>query len=101
MSNDDPPRACLADFSLVTTILNPDQKLSCSEQLTGGTTKFKSPELLVPGAFGRGDATPTPQSDIYAFGLVIFQVRRQDLVSMYWLFLCVLSSDPQGRIPIS
>ena len=96
MSNDVPPRARLADFSLITTILNPNQNLSCSAQLAGGTTKFKSPELLVPEAFGKKDAIPTPQSDIYAFGLVIFQVRRQDSNPGCWPFLCVLSPGPQG-----
>jgi len=40
--------------------------------------QFMSPELLVPERFGRSDAKPTPQADIYAFGLVIFQVREQD-----------------------
>jgi len=32
------------------------------------------PELLVPGVFCKEDAVPTPQADIYAFGLVIYQV---------------------------
>jgi len=35
-----------------------------------------SPELLIPEEFDREDALPTPQADIYAFGLVIFQVRE-------------------------
>ena len=35
---------------------------------------FMSPELLVPQEYGREDSTPTSQADIYAFGLVIFQV---------------------------
>ena len=78
MSNGTPPRARLADFSFITTALNPLQKLSCSVEVAGGTTRFKSPELLAPDRFGRKDAKPTPQSDIYAFGLVIFQVCRLD-----------------------
>jgi len=36
--------------------------------------QFMSPELLIPEEFGIEDALPTPQADIYAFGLVIFQV---------------------------
>jgi len=92
VSNDTPPRARLADFSLITTILDPDQKLSRSAQVAGGTTKFKSPELLVPEMSGKKGAYPTPQSDIYALGLVIFQVCQR--ICSYQLFSCVLSPGP-------
>ena len=40
--------------------------------------KFMSPELLVPEEFGNKSSVPTPQGDIYAFGMVIFQVRERD-----------------------
>jgi len=40
--------------------------------------RFMAPELLMPEKFGKEDSVPTPQADIYAFGLVIFQVREQD-----------------------
>ena len=78
MSNDTPPRACLTDFGFMTTILDPVQKLSCSAPVEGGTLAFMSPELLIPEGFGKKDAPPTPQADIYAFGLVIYQVREQN-----------------------
>jgi hypothetical protein len=74
MSNDTPPRACLADFGLMAMVLDPKQPMSCSAQLEGGTTTFMSPELLVPSMFGVKSSVPTPEADIYAFGLVIFQV---------------------------
>ena len=67
MSNDEPPRACLADFGS-------NQTMSCSAQLEGGTMWFMPPELLVPSMFGVKNAIPTPEADIYAFGLVTFQV---------------------------
>ena len=41
---------------------------------------FMSPELLVPEEFGMNRAIPTTQADIYAFGLVIFQVCYGDIV---------------------
>ena len=78
MSNDTPPRACLADFGFVTMILDPKNPWSCSAQLEGGTTMYMAPELLVPSKFGFTDSVPTQKSDIYAFGLVIHQVRNQD-----------------------
>jgi len=78
MSNDIPPRACLADFGFMTIVLDPGQKLSCCAQLEGGTMTFMSPELLMPSHFGMWDSVPTPEADVYAFGLVIFQVLEQD-----------------------
>ena len=78
MSNDMPPRACLADFGFMTLILDPAHPISCSANLEGGTMTFMSPELLVPSKFGIENAIPTPEGDIYAFSLVTFQVREQD-----------------------
>ena len=78
MSNDTPPRACLADFGLMTMVLDPKQPLSCSAQLEGGTMVFMAPELLIPREFGFTESLPTQKSDIYAFGSVIYQVRDQD-----------------------
>jgi len=40
---------------------------------------FMSPELMIPSKFSFKDSLPTPESDIYAFGLVVFQVCEQDL----------------------
>jgi hypothetical protein len=84
MSNDTPPRACLTGFGLMTMVLDPNQPMPCSAQLEGGTMMFMSPELLVPSKFGRSYSVPTPETDTYAFGLVIFQVRKCDY--NYWLF---------------
>ena len=78
ITNDTHPRACLGDFGFTTMIPDRDQKLSCSAQLEGGTKTFMSPELLVPSMFGLEDSLPTPQADIYAFGLVMFQVCERD-----------------------
>ena len=74
MSNDVPPHACLADFGFSTVALDHYQNISNSARMEGGTQKFMAPELLVPEKFGLIGAKPTPQADIYAFGLVIFQV---------------------------
>ena len=57
---------------------DPAQPIAHSAKLEGGMMTFMSPELLIPEEFGKKDAAPTPQSDVYAFGLVIFQVREQD-----------------------
>ena len=78
MSNDTPPRACLADFGFMTMVLDPNQPLLDWAQLEGGTTMFMAPELLVPSMFGFTESVPTQKSDIYSFGLVVYQVRDQD-----------------------
>ena len=38
---------------------------------------YMAPELLVPSKFGFTESIPTQKSDIYAFGLVIYQARKQ------------------------
>lgn len=37
-----------------------------------------SPELLLSPGFGIQDSVPTPEADVYALGLVIFQVCEWD-----------------------
>ena len=73
----------------MTMVFDPIQPMACSAQLDGGAMTFMSPELLVPQEFGKEYVVPTPQADIYAFGLVIFQVRQWDFG--YHLFLCIPS----------
>ena len=66
-----------------------------SALIEGGTTPFTAPELLVPQKYGGKDGTPTTQADVYAFGLVIFQVCGQHFglpPSIY-----VLLIGPYGR----
>ena len=41
----------------------------------GGTPRWMSPELLDPERFGASDDRPTKQSDCYAFGMVVYEVR--------------------------
>ena len=77
MSNHVPPRACLADFGFMTMVFDPHKPMSCSVQLEGGTLTFMPPELLMPSLFGVKNPTPTPEADIYAFGLVTFQVCEE------------------------
>jgi len=96
MSNDDPPRACLADFGFMSMVFDPDQPMACSAQLEGGTLMFMSPELLVPSMFGFTESKPTPGADIYAFGLVIYQVCDHD--RGYPPFTCI-SQVLTGEVP--
>ena len=74
MTNDTPPKACLADFGLTTMVLDRQNPMSSSATLGGGTLAFMAPELLAPSSFGLKNSAPTQEGDIYAFGMVIFQV---------------------------
>ena len=94
MSNGSPPRACLADFGFMTMVLDPGQPMSCSAQLEGGTLMFMSPELLMPSKFGSTESVPTLEADIYAFGLVIYQVCDHDRDhSLFTYFFQVLTGS--------
>lgn len=50
-----------------------DMKSSKSE-VDGGTAHFMAPERFVPSKFGLEKDTPTVEADIYAMGVVIYQV---------------------------
>ncbi|KAF9789243.1 kinase-like domain-containing protein [Thelephora terrestris] len=74
-----PPRACIADFGFMTMVLDPQKPMSCSATLEGGTTTFMPPEILMPSVYGLDNAIPTQKGDIYALGLVVFQVLTGEL----------------------
>ena len=87
-------RACVADFGLSTitgvrthsaarnsdtvSLLSSRSNDSLVSFTSGGTIRWMSPELLDPERFGvpesEGDR-PTRQSDCYALGMVIYEVR--------------------------
>ena len=62
---------------------------------TGGTSRWMSPELLVPEQFGIEDDRPTRQSDCYALGMVIYEVG---LLCQQTLFNRRLTSDTPGVV---
>ena len=39
-----------------------------------GTTSFMAPELLLPVRFGLDRGVPSPEADIYALGMTVYQV---------------------------
>ena len=45
-----------------------------------GTVRYMAPELLNPSGFGLKNSNPTKKSDIYAFGVVTYQVSDTVLV---------------------
>ena len=87
----------------MTVVQDPRKPLSCSADFEGGTLAFMPPELLIPSLFDVKNPTPTPEGDIYAFGLVIFQVRdkyygRQPLAHTVQV---LTGQTPFLRIPVT
>lgn len=65
-------RACIADFGLATVLTGMTLVYSHGTVLPGCTPQWFSPELLNPGA------QPTKASDVWAFGLVCYEVCGSD-----------------------
>ena len=72
ITNETPARACLADFGLST--LTPSAPGGITTTTAGGTPLYMAPELLNPGKFGKTTSRPTQPADIYALGMVIYEV---------------------------
>ena len=88
-------RACLADFGLsaiafvvphasgdtIGTFQVPTEAgTSLMRHTPGGTERWTSPELHDPERFGLNHNRPTKQSDCYALGMVVYEVRRRAIV---------------------
>ena len=72
ITNDSPVRACLADFGLSTLTPNPLGEVTTIT--SGGTPPYMAPELLDPEKFEKSSSRPTKAADMYAFGMVIYEV---------------------------
>lgn len=60
---------------------------------------FMAPELLAPSRYGLKVSVPTQKADVYAFGLVVFQV-----IALYHHNLLVfldIQPGPDGRATVS
>lgn len=71
---DQDEHARLADFGLLTFVLDPTNTMTSGSIASAGTTRWMSPELLYPEKFGSGKGRPTKQSDYYALGMVVLEV---------------------------
>ena len=70
--SDVPVRACLADIGLST--LAPGALGGTLATTAGGRFLYLAPELLDSEKFREEHARPTKPADIYAFGMVIYEV---------------------------
>jgi len=60
----------------MTIVHDPSLSMESSKSHAGGgTTPFMAPELLVPSKFKLDKCTPSKEADMYAVGMVVYQVR--------------------------
>ncbi|KAF9644232.1 kinase-like protein [Thelephora ganbajun] len=71
----DDGKACLADFGLMSIVLDPEitDITTSTSEVAKGTFRWMSPELFYPAEFGLKFQL-TKKSDCYAFGMVIYEV---------------------------
>lgn len=75
ITNATPAAACLAGSRFMTILHDPNLGMEPPSKAEWGTIPFMAPELLVPSRFGLDKCTPSKETDIYAMGMVIHQVR--------------------------
>ena len=75
-------RPRLTDYGLVAIISDPNivDPVSTASP-SAGTARYMAPELLNPSGFDLEDSISTKKSDIYAFGMVTYRVRKPRFVS--------------------
>jgi serine/threonine protein kinase len=65
----------LTDYGLITIISDPNTvDPGSTTSPSDGTVRYMAPELLNPTGFGLKNSNPTKKSDVYAFGVVTYQV---------------------------
>ena len=66
LSNEAPPRACIADFGLCS--IAPSGSFGPTRTAAGGTFGYMAPELFSEGA------RASKKADMYAFGMLVYEV---------------------------
>jgi len=68
------PEACISDFGFSTIALSMSFAMPISADEYKGTWSHMAPELLFSTKFGQRDGRVSKQADIYAFGVVVYEV---------------------------
>lgn len=80
--------ACLADFGLMSIVLDPETTdiTSSTGESAKGTYRWMGPELFYPSEFGLPKFQLTKESDCYAFGMVIYEVGSSQSGGQYFAY---------------
>ena len=68
-------RGVVEPKSMRTTISSAAASSTLGSLSGAGTFRWMSPERLIPERYGQKSAKPTLQSDVFSFGILIYQVR--------------------------
>jgi len=68
------PKACISDFGFSSVAPTASFAMPASVDENKGTWSHMAPELLFPEKFGLPDGRISKQADIYAFGMVVYEV---------------------------
>lgn len=87
---DDQGTARIAGFASATIILQPNITLEdIDESVESNVSRWCSPEILHPGGFGLTKARITKAGDMYAFGMLAYEVSP-----IFWVgFRCCSIGD--------
>ena len=66
--------ACIGDFGLTNITSSASISMALSTPSSGGTCRWMAPELLKSDDMGGVPQKPSKESDIYAFGMVAYEV---------------------------
>jgi len=97
--------ACLADFGLMSIVLDPETTDITTSTGGGakGTYRWMSPELFYPTDFGISKFQLTKESDCYAFGIVIYEVLSGSIpfekIKMPWQIPIAVQKGTRPGIP--
>ncbi|CAA7266440.1 unnamed protein product [Cyclocybe aegerita] len=72
--------------------------ITCSRSGVG-SARWMAPELLLPEAWGKINAKPTFASDIFAFGMVIYEVESLSCSYSSLIDVCVNIQTYSGSVP--
>ena len=92
-------RARLADFGLLTIVIDCTQSTTSNSLTSAGTAKWMSPELLDPDRFGFNNSRRTEKSDCYALGMVILEVLSGRTPFSGYADLVVTRKVTEGKRP--
>ncbi|KZT71410.1 kinase-like protein [Daedalea quercina L-15889] len=74
---DEHKRACLSDFGLTTILYRPETiNIVSNVSVFASTARWMAPELHDPDKFGLEHGTPSKESDVYSFSMVMWEVRH-------------------------
>ncbi|KAJ7659229.1 kinase-like domain-containing protein [Mycena polygramma] len=99
--------ARIADFgsaNILPHASNSSSTVEWPDELSGGTCRWMAPELLAPNRFGRNESQTTFESDVFAFGMVLYETLSGGNIPFHEMLsmaanLSILAGERPARPP--